>query len=59
MGCEYWGVDFDNVFVLGGSCGYYDAVGSQYVIVVSNLNDKILVQVDVYDNEGKVIYDSF
>lgn len=57
MGCEYWGVDFDNVFVSGGKIGYLDVVGVQFVIVVFNLSDILLVMIMVIDSDGFVFYD--
>jgi len=36
QGCDYWGADLDNAFVVGGREGYYDAAGQQFAIVVSN-----------------------
>jgi hypothetical protein len=58
MGCEYWAVDLDNAFVPGGKSGYYDAAGSQFAVVVSNPNAKLEATIEVYDSDGKVLFDS-
>ncbi|HIA04151.1 MAG TPA: hypothetical protein EYN66_20010 [Myxococcales bacterium] len=58
MGCEYWAADLDNAFVPGGKSGYYDAAGSQFAVVVSNPNQKLEATIEVYDSDGKVLFDS-
>jgi hypothetical protein len=56
MGCDFWAVDLDNAFVSGGRSGYYDAAGSQYSVVVSNPNVKYPAKVEIFNNEGEVLY---
>ena len=58
MGCDYWAADLDNAFVPGGGRGYYDAAGAQYAIVVSNPSEKKSATVEVWNNEGRVNFDS-
>jgi len=51
LGCDYWGADLDNAFVVGGRDGYYDAQGQQFAIVVSNPHATFpaTVTIDRYD----------
>jgi hypothetical protein len=58
MGCDFWAADLDNAFVSGGRSGYFDAAGSQYSVVVSNPNIKYPANVQIYNNEGEVLYDA-
>jgi hypothetical protein len=58
MGCDFWACDLDNAFVSGGRSGYYDAAGSQFSVVVSNPNIKYPASVQIFTNEGEVLFDA-
>ena len=58
MGCEYWGADLDNGFVPGTGGGALDAAGAQYALIVSNPSAKLPAEVEIYDSDGKVLYDA-
>ena len=58
MGCDFWACDLDNAFVSGGRSGYYDAAGAQFSVVVSNPNVKYPATVNIFNNEGEVLFDA-
>ena len=58
MGCDFWAADLDNYFGPAGREGYNDAAGSQYSVVVSNPHHKYSADVQVFNSEGPVEYDS-
>ena len=58
MGCDFWAADLDNYFGPGGRDGYNDAAGSQYSVVVSNPHHKYPADVQVFNSEGLVEFDS-
>jgi len=48
VGCEYYGVDLDNVVEMDGR----DAAGQQFAIVVSNPDPRMTARVEVFRNDA-------